>query len=208
MLFVDSFSDFFGKYLTHTRVSFFTDAQEGAGNDFADAAGEWLGRVGRAAAPESVMRASSLLLYLRVVGVCSDSGELGREIACKASFEAASIVQYGIVEHVFVASLGPFFDASVLRIPFFSEVLARLLEHQSSYLGRHGAIARLFYPFEHSDHIADVSHTMRSVYEDIHGHCSGQRNVYVERHILRRGLGLSAFLEKGVAHGDHERYDG
>ena len=78
MLSVDSFSDFFGKYLTHTRVSFFTDAQEGAGNDFADAAGEWLGRVGRAAAPESVMRASSLLLYLRVVGVCSDSGELGR----------------------------------------------------------------------------------------------------------------------------------
>ena len=93
MLSVDSFSDFFGKYLTHTRVSFFTDAQEGAGNDFADAAGEWLGRVGRAAAPESVMRASSLLLYLRVVGVCSDSGELGREIACKASFEAARIVQ-------------------------------------------------------------------------------------------------------------------
>ena len=108
MLSVDSFSDFFGKYLTHTRVSFFTDAQEGAGNDFADAAGEWLGRVGRAAAPESVMRASSLLLYLRVVGVCSDSGELGREIACKASFEAARIVQYRIVEHVFVASLGPF----------------------------------------------------------------------------------------------------
>ena len=58
MLSVDSFSDFFGKYLTHTRVSFFTDAQEGAGNDFADAAGEWLGRVGRAAVNSNVVLGS------------------------------------------------------------------------------------------------------------------------------------------------------